>query len=602
MSNNSWRNQHGSTINGFGIGFGNPSRQGRAAATTPIATRKPMRFDLNQTNAQSFVLSLPDAEGRARVIGFEYITDLGGAVEILHDPHLLVLESAAANGCRLTEVDWNLPGGRIVVGSTAAVSGLFVDARVPLAPSHGLPMRGRATLRLLDAEHLQLGGFVPDLSCGLRIAQLAVEQSPEGGAASLGALTVHELRTMVAGMLLQLGTGTIEDVEANWKPGSLTAHLGSASFDKLTASSEAIEISAERVALTRPAAVSGGRIHIGELTIDEIKVAIDDLPGLLKGSGSGGGSLQLPLDLRLLDLIDGNLEIAATVDASVPIIGRRKATHEFRLPIERGTIDYKKLERGLSTLEDAVIDFELKDSRLVIERDIPIIRMRKDLVEWSLDADELALARCRRVRLRTLPRYRMVSGGGGDFELKSIRLDPIDIALSMGAPRSDAGAAADPGSSQEMAAVGGAGDRRNVGRASTQSGGRANTQSGGRASTQPGGWPDAIPVPTSDNPALDGILPRLVIGSLELAGTLGHPEKPGMVTVAIDALTATLRDLPIDRMKLSVGELSIDSLGPAQITFHGVEPDALSLTIRGLRLQDVTLDYSAVFGSEPGDS
>jgi hypothetical protein len=314
-----------------------------------------MRFDLNQTNAQSFVLSLPDEEGRTRVLGFEYITDLGGAVEIIHDPHLLILESAAADGGRLTRLDWNLPHGRLAIGAPAAVSGLFVDARIPLGLRHGLPVEGRATLRLLDAESLQVEGFIPRLTCGARVAQVAVEQAGDRGAASLGSLAVHDLRTEVAGFQLHVSAGSVGDVEAAWQQGNLDLRVGAASVDKIQATGRDVEVCIERLALAGPVTVRDGQIRIGALTIDEITIAIDQLSATGDGGetakeAAAGGSMQLPLDLRLLDLISGKLEIDAAVDASVPIIGRRKATHAFRVPIDRGTFDFKRLERGLSAL------------------------------------------------------------------------------------------------------------------------------------------------------------------------------------------------------------------------------------------------------------
>lgn len=519
-----------------------------------------MRFDLNQTNAQSFVFSLPDAEGRPRVLGFEYITDLGGAVE--HSPRQLTLQGASANGFRLTEVDWHTGHVHVTIDAPASVSGAHVDARVPLGLRHGLPIEGRVTLRLLDAEGLQIEGPIPRLSGGVRIAQLAVEQSGEGGAASVGSLAVHGLQTTVAGFRIQLGTGTIDDVEVAWTSGGMELRAGSAAIDKLTASSGQVEISAERIAVARPVSTADGQVRIDELSIDEITLTIDQLSSLFQGGGQAGGKPGIPLDPRLLDLVSGSLEIDANVDASVPIIGRRRATHAFRVPIEGGTLDYKRLERGLSALEDAVIDFEVKGSRLVIERDIPIIRMRKDLVEWYLDGDELALARQRRVRLRTLPRYQLVSEGGGDIELKGLRLDPIDIDLTVGTAAGTAGAAASPDAEGTPPGASSGQDPEQPAEAGT-------TDTGGAM--------------------LDGVLPQLAIASLEIAGALCHPDAPGLLTVTAHQLAAALRDLPLGNMALDVGELSIESLGPAQITCQALRPDALSVTIRGVRLRDVIL-------------
>jgi len=106
---------------------------------------------------------------------------------------------------------------------------------------------------------------------------------------------------------------------------------------------------------------------------------------------------------RWLDALEGRVEVDLELEAAVPILHRRKTTHHFALELEGGTLDYRELERGLAWLEDAVIDFELEDDRLILEKDLPIIPFdNQTLISWTLDETERRLAERGRVRLARL--------------------------------------------------------------------------------------------------------------------------------------------------------------------------------------------------------
>ena len=541
-----------------------------------------MRYLLNQTNARAFSLSLPDPEGRTRALGFEHIADLGGVVE--HTPSLLTLQSASTDGFRLTEADWNTPSGRVTIGAPATVTRLHVDGHMPLGDQHGRPLEGSASLKLLDAENLVVEGFLPRLTCAARIEHLAVEQSEDGGAASVGAVAVSDLQTSAGGFSLRLGTAEIEELQLAWNPRRVEIITGALSLRQIKATSHDIDFGVEQLVMPRGMNVVGGQISIPELTMDKITVVLDQLDALLQrdeGERTEAGAdakrdsegRQIALDPRLLDLLSGRFAVDVTVDAALPVIGRRRATHAFRVPIRNGIFNYKQLERGLSTLEDAVLDFEVRNSKLVIERDIPLIRMRKNLVEWSLDEDELALAQRRKVRLRTLPHYRLVSSGGNnDIKVNSVHLDPVDIALTVGDVEA-------PQNAQKTAQSGE--DAENGG--NDQAG---NDQAGNDQQGTSGA--DALPAQVEE-PPLEGILPKLRVGSIEISGCLRYPDQAGLITIAIRNILASLRNLAVGSTRIDVGTIAVDAIEPVQMTFDGVRPDALSVTLRGLRLHDVKI-------------
>ena len=74
--------------------------------------------------------------------------------------------------------------------------------------------------------------------------------------------------------------------------------------------------------------------------------------------------------------------------------------HKLRVPVEHGVINFHELERDLSFLEDAVLDFEWKGDRLILEKDIPLVPFDNEtLVSWRLDDEGQALADAERLRL-----------------------------------------------------------------------------------------------------------------------------------------------------------------------------------------------------------
>ena len=108
----------------------------------------------------------------------------------------------------------------------------------------------------------------------------------------------------------------------------------------------------------------------------------------------------LGLDLPLLDGLDAKVEADIVVDLKLPVIERRVATHRLRLAVDRGVIDFKQLEGGLSTLENAILDFEVFDAGLMLELDAVVVK--RELLLWPLADEGMRLARQNKVRLRTL--------------------------------------------------------------------------------------------------------------------------------------------------------------------------------------------------------
>jgi hypothetical protein len=151
------------------------------------------------------------------------------------------------------------------------------------------------------------------------------------------------------------------------------------------------------------------------------------------------------VDLHVLDSLSGAIDVDVDVDLTVPIIGSRKATHRLRVPIDRGSIDFRELESNLAALENALLDFSVRDGALVLERVNPLFPARghgKPVLVWDLDATDLAVAETNRVRLAVLPRARLVGSdddapksqaapSGSAIALRKLGLQKIDVRLTL---------------------------------------------------------------------------------------------------------------------------------------------------------------------------
>ncbi len=258
---------------------------------------------------------------------------------------------------------------------------------------------------------------------------------------------------------------------------------------------------------------------------------------------SDSASAQPLWDRALLDHLSGNLNVDVELDLAVPIIGRRRATHELRVPIEDGSVDYRVLESGLSRLEDSLLDFAVRDGALVLEVGIPLVGVRgrgKPLVFWDLSPEDYLLAERNRVRLAVLPTVRGTSArqsepppdpssnGGSRFALRHMTLANIDTNLSL--------------------------------------------------------RPQAEP--------MDAALRELVVGALHMQGTIHHdPESPpreGVLRIDADKVTATLHALPVGRDALS-GSTQLARIEDATLRFEGTRLVQVTLALTEVAIETLAL-------------
>ncbi len=407
-----------------------------------------MRALLERLDTRGLVVELPAArDGKPQSVAVRTAEGLKGALE--HDGERLSLTGVFAEhvlfeaiglvfgNVRLTEGELDTRG--LHAELTKVGDSLSLDlgtesisagtSAVDVGPFH---VEGRVRLERLEvkahehAGHVAIGkievnGFrLRDGSVSM-IADLVAAHDlyigwggPEGLELRASVFEAPELRFFARGLEL-----TAKACSANalaWRGGRATVGSASLGHTRLTGHLERPTESAE--VPPRP---------IGEPAFD-----LDDLR-----------SERSEKYLRILDGLSGHFDVDVAVDVRLPLLGSSRRVHELRVPIERGSFDYRQLERNLPTLENALLDFAVRDGALGLELGIPLLPTRgrgKQLMVWDLGPSDLALAEQNRLRLAVLPLVRPAidvpspSAAGDEkpaFSLEHVGLSNVDIALSL---------------------------------------------------------------------------------------------------------------------------------------------------------------------------
>jgi len=416
-----------------------------------------MKIALEGADARGLRLDLPggevilvrEAEGLLGVVesSAERLAASGVAASkvLLGALRLLLgsLELASADGALLRGLVLALEQGtdRLVVDLTAvevispalriAVDGIVIEARVVL---RGARLELRSEAGRLSAERvelqgarlqttsLELGGEVLD-GGGVSIAW----GTAAGFTLSAASLASPELRVVSGGLQVAARGVALAGFQLE---GSVIRATGA----------EVAEVDLAITLGSEPAPAPSGRPPMAPVANEAATEGAAERPAAAL------------VDLRVLDALSGQVDVDVAVDLTVPIIGRRNATHRLRVAIEHGTIDFRALEDNLAALEDAILDFSVREGALVLERVNPLLPARghgKPIVTWALDPQGMELAGRDRVRLAILPAARLADGGDaasgektkeGGVALRSLGLLDVHAALSL--------ASVDPGSGQ----------------------------------------------------------------------------------------------------------------------------------------------------------
>ena len=251
-------------------------------------------------------------------------------------------------------------------------------------------------------------------------------------------------------------------------------------------------------------------------------------------------------DLRLLDHVSGKVAVDVTVDAAIKSIGRRKATHRFRIPIRAGALDFKTVEKSLARLEDSILDFVVAKSTLRLVKDIPLVPFdTRTLVSWKLNREDQALAADNRVRLRRLLDYQLPPAERrtepaepaepSPLRLDSVRCDDLDVALKLRGPT------------------------------------EARLPQGGRL--------------------LLGDNRRAAVGNATLTGTVvyrpGKPDQATTLTATAARLRGAIESLTVAGWCVDAGAVTVDAVEPVRLALRGVVPQGFEATVTGAKLASV---------------
>lgn len=495
-----------------------------------------MRVSLEGLEARGLVVDLPGPGALHAAVS--EARGLGGA--LTQADGALTLSDVRAASVALASL--RLPLGSVVVSteSPAVFSALTLALTRDAA---GLQLQLSA-----EVDAAALGIDTPSLSVRGRARLVGATLSVTPGAGSLTATHVE-----IEGLTLRTGAVTVTAPALRWEGFAMSwGEAFRLEGQRLVAASA--EVSTGRVTLQlHDPAVDRFALAGGDLTADGVTLGRAEVLATLGGDGPKASAetdseppvaAHTPLvDLNLLDAVSGRVDVDVSVDITVPILGSRRATHHLRVPIDAGALDYLALENNLAPLENALLDFALRDTGLVLERGLPLLPTRgrgKPIVVWDLDGDDLALARRNRIRLARLPKARLAREATeappeegprppAAIALRHLTLGHIDVALRL-APH--------------------------------------------------------------DAP-FDAVLRHLQASSVTVVGAVSHdpgqPPRPGQLRGAAEALGGALRGLAVGTRHLDVAALALARLDTLEVDFEGLRPRAVRGELAGVVLRGVAL-------------
>jgi hypothetical protein len=493
-----------------------------------------MRIDLGEISARGLALALPPASSgspdrRATLVS---ATDLGGLFESSEAGWKLT--RLACSEALLRALAWTFGKVSLVSDEQARLGGVRGELE-----QEGGRLQLELTFEALGAARLVLVVGALRVAARVEAEGLTLQQGAGNGILQAKRAVFREFEATSGALRASAPELRVSDLTVDWGGEEFRFEIGAADAAALEVVSGSNRLQASGVELLALRSL-GARVRLGDLRAArvELEAGLGQSPASAAREESEMDRAPL-LDLGLLDTLEGRLDVDVEVDLSVPILGHRRATHELRLGIDGGAIDYLELEHGLSRLEDALLDFSVREGKLVLERGLPLLSTRgrgKPLLLWDLDeVDHARAVRERRVRLSLLPQYRPAKsdddeqekGGGSAFKLRALSLSNLAATLSL---------------TQSRAGIG-------------------------------------------------GVLPELTFAALTVQGDLHHrPDQspPGVLQAYGSQLRALLRDLPLAG-RIGAGGLEIAVLHSVQITFDGMRAKHLKGTLEGVTLASFEL-------------
>jgi len=298
-------------------------------------------------------------------------------------------------------------------------------------------------------------------------------------------------------------------------------------------------------------AEQGMEIVSPHVTLSEVRISAKGPFGRSKTDAKP--VVPLPARLRqerwqFLDSLAWRIYLTIKVQLDLPVVGHRTLDQQLRIPVQDGSLDFRKLEESLDWLEGAFLDIKHEGNRLWVQWKVPIVGSSHELISWPLDVEAATLASFGRVPVRSLTDFRMAGGGGGGSRgkskvLQAFTLDAIDVALSLLAPR--------------------------------------HVEVGGGVVLFGG----------EDQP---GMVDLKVTGAIRDRGI-------GALRGAIGSVDTTIKDLHVGPLALTADRLHFDGLDQLEVTFDGFTPTAVSLVVHRVTATNLALKLGSSRPASPSD-
>jgi hypothetical protein len=401
-----------------------------------------MRIGINAANlgAERFELELPGgARGDLHLV-LGHSGGLTGRYE--QDGSRIRLREIAGPQVSIEALALPLAQGVLRVEGPSILQGLRVDAEL----GGERPFAGRVTSARAGL-HLRFERGPLLARAGFSVQNAMFEQSGPGAQRlELESVEVEALRLEIEGQsFVNVERLSLRGVRCTIAPGGVSLVCASAHAESVVMEQGGRTLRLGRAALPHGLELVDGILRWAELTLERLDASVPDL-SRPRPAAKAGRPTQAPLELPILDHLQGLLAFDLLLDVRIPILPDRRATHSIRLDVTQGAINFEQLERGLAGLENALLDFEVNDEGLILELD-PIPGVKLDnvtLVTWPLSGHEHGLAKTQhRIRLRRLLDYQLSPklGGGsprerssGPSALRRLHVGNIETALSLSGP------------------------------------------------------------------------------------------------------------------------------------------------------------------------
>jgi hypothetical protein len=505
-----------------------------------------MRVALEQLDTRGIVLELPPgADGIAQSVTLRSAQKLRGTLE--HGPEGLSISGLAAEEILCAAVGLAFGQVRLSEGELAG-HGIFAELSV--AGHHVTLDAGAATLGA-GSSAVDVGTF--HVEGQVRLGELRLQVRDTAGQLEFGEIEVRGFAMRDRAVSALAESVVARGLRISWGNGlRLEVESLEARDVRFTAGPAKLEV--------QRFTARDGLWHAGRATVGAVSLSQAKLIGELSTSAPSADweallhSPRADRYLKILDSLSGHVDVDVEVDLKIPVLGSRHAVHEMRIPIQDGSFDFMRLEGNLAKLENALLDFAVRDGALGLEVGIPLLPTRgrgKQIIVWDLNESDLALATQNRVRLAVLPKARLAvdlpqkdanedDEGKASFGLRHLGLSNVDVLLRL------AHEASDPAS----------------------------------------------------------VLRWLRLAELHLRGNVHHDaegaQQRGELAGELVGLEARLSELPIGDDRLSVESFQVERLADVHVAFLGPLPAQVKAELRGLTLAQLTFVTQMRVPAGPG--